>query len=65
MRKSGQEAAEGAPAGEVAGTTRRRRRTRGGREVGTGQTGTDQIGTGLAGTGQAGTDQGETRRKAS
>jgi superfamily II DNA/RNA helicase len=65
VRKSGQETAEGAPAGEVARTTRRRRRTRGGREIGTDQTGTDQIGTGLAGTGQAGTDQGETRRKAS
>jgi superfamily II DNA/RNA helicase len=54
-RKSGHEAAEGTPAGEVTRTTRRRRRTRGGREVGPDSSGTDQ----------AGTDQGETRRKAS
>src|SRR5689334_15012038 len=54
-RKSGHEAAEGTPAGEVTRTTRRRRRTRGGREIGPDSSGTDQ----------AGTDQGETRRKAS
>jgi superfamily II DNA/RNA helicase len=54
-RKSGDETAEGTSAGEVTRTTRRRRRTRGGREIGPDSSGTDQ----------AGTDQGETRRKAS
>jgi len=58
-RKSGQETAEGTPAGEVTRTSRRRRRTRAGREIGPEPTGTDQ-----ASTGQASTDQGETRRKA-
>src|SRR5689334_16821481 len=54
-RKSGDETAEATPAAEVTRTTRRRRRTRGGREIGPDSSGTDQ----------AGTDQGETRRKAS
>jgi superfamily II DNA/RNA helicase len=53
--KSGQETAEGTPAGEVTRTSRRRRRTRAGREIGPEPTGTDQVST----------DQGETRRKAS
>jgi superfamily II DNA/RNA helicase len=54
-RKSRDETAEGTPAGEVTRTTRRRRRTRGGREIGPDSNGTDQVST----------DQGETRRKAS
>jgi superfamily II DNA/RNA helicase len=54
-RKGGDETAEATPAGEVTRTTRRRRRTRGGREIGPDSSGTDQ----------AGTEQGETRRKAS
>jgi superfamily II DNA/RNA helicase len=54
-RDSGHETAEATPAGEAARTTRRRRRTRAGREIGPDQAGTDQ----------AGTVQGETRRKAS
>jgi superfamily II DNA/RNA helicase len=52
-RKSGHETAEGTPASEVTRTTRRRRRTRAGRDIGP-----DQVGGGQS-------DQGETRRKAS
>jgi len=71
-RAGGRETAEGAPSDEVARTartaSRRRRRTRGGREIGPVQDGAVEAGPAQAspdqtGTGQA--DQGETRRKAS
>jgi superfamily II DNA/RNA helicase len=57
-RKSGHETAEGTPADEVTrSSTRRRRRTRSGRDIGPAQAGPGQAGTGQAGTGQVSTGQ--------
>jgi superfamily II DNA/RNA helicase len=71
-RAGGRETAEGAPSDEVARTartaSRRRRRTRGGREIGPVQDGAVEAGPAQAGPDQAGGGQAneeETRRKAS
>jgi superfamily II DNA/RNA helicase len=67
-RKDGPETADGTTAREVTRTStssRRRRRTRAGREIGAGQTGAGQAGTGQTSPGQADAGQGEARRKAS